>query len=198
MGEAVGGLSSPSRAAGWSFLASAVVAVGLVALGVVMSNPRPIAVAAIPTVVAGSAGMVAVIRSRPRPASAGSVAVTVVGAVADLVGTVVAVTGLGVLVFVFSFGDPAMPDERATAKPERVCNAITQAENTSVADGATIEEVQASLARRLTLRDRYMTDSGSEITVYEWQQTWENGCQQYVSYEFLDGGLTFRRWSEAS
>ena len=187
--------AQPGHAAGWTCLLSGAVTLPLVVLGFTLSDPGPFFIASISTVISGGAGLVVVVHSRPRPSSAGWAVAIAAGMVGVVAATAVVLAALGVLAFVFSFGVPGSAEGVDEAEP--VCLAITEEENSAVVDGASLEEVETVLARQLVLRDRYTSDSGAEIAVYEWQ-LWGFGCNQYVSYEFRDGRLWFRRWAPAS
>ena len=89
------------------------------------------------------------------------------------------------------------------APPPKVCTPITEAENNSVVNGASLAEVQAALGgKTLTLESRYETPSfpgpGNDVwESYTWSQTFaENGCYQSAMYSFENGGLVTSYWSK--
>ncbi|UDY35853.1 hypothetical protein [Dermatobacter hominis] len=191
--------SVPSERASHRTLIAAVAATAVLSVaGVIAVNPFPLLVASIAALVAGGAGMMVLVRASRTLERAGAVATMVLGGLFIAAVTIAAVGALWILAIVFSLGEHGggTPSEYPS---ESACDAITTEQDEAAIDGMTLTEVEAAVAHPLTLRDRYAASDGSQVEVYEWQQfRSENGCDQYVSYEFRDGALVFRRFGPTS
>lgn len=175
--------------------------VALVVLAVIVAagaNPVLLLGSALAAIVAGAAGMVLLFRSSRALGQIGGFAAMVVGGVLIVAMTAATVLALGVALVAASLGDHPGGNP-APYPPEAACDPITDAQNAVAIDGSTLTEVEAVLAHSLALRDRYETTDGAEVEVYDWQQFRAvDGCDQYVSYEFRNGALDFRRFAPAS